>query len=59
MAAGDSHLEDVFKKPTLIAFKRQMNIRGHIIRAKVARKKAHYPKRYLRGMRKGCSSSPA
>ena len=59
MAAGDSHLQTVFKEPPLIAFKRQTNLRGHLIRAKVARKNTPYPKRYLKGMKKCGSSCPA
>ena len=34
----DSYLKEVFKDHPLVAFRRQQNLRGHILRAKVARK---------------------
>ena len=49
MKSKDSYLAEVFKKPPLIAFKRQKNIRQHVIRAKVPNKQ-NYPKRVVKGM---------
>ena len=60
MTSLDSHLEKVFKEPPLVAFKRQQNIRNHIIRAKVPPTIA-YPKRYQKGMKKcgkSCTGCP-
>ena len=48
----DSYMKEVFPEPPLTAFKKQANIKDHIIRAKVAPPKTNYPKRYLRGMKK-------
>ena len=48
----DSYMKEVFPEPPLTAFKKQANIKDHIIRAKVAPPKTSYPKRYLRGMKK-------
>ena len=60
MTSKDSYLAEVFKKPPLIAYKRQKNIRQHVIRAKVPNKQ-NYPKRVVKGMTKcgkGCSACP-
>ena len=57
----DSYLKEVFKEPPLVAFRRQQNLRGHIVRAKVARKQRLYPKRYIKGMKKcgyNCGACP-
>ena len=35
ITSKDSHLNEVFKEPPLTAYRRQRNIRGHLIRAKV------------------------
>ena len=61
MSSQDSYLKDVFKEPPLTAYRRQENIRGHIIRAKVARKPRLYPRRYQKGMKKcgkNCTACP-
>ena len=50
MVGQDSHLKEVFKEPPLTAFRRQQNIRGHLIRAKIAKNQRN--KRILRGMKK-------
>ena len=55
----DSYLREVFKEPPLTAYKRNQNIRGHLIRAKVARDQRN--KRYIKGMKKcgqNCTSCP-
>ena len=60
MGSQDSYLREVFQEPPLTAFRRQKNLRSHIIRAKVARKQ-RYPKRYLKGMSKcgsDCTACP-
>ena len=57
----DSYLNEVFQEPPLTAYRRQENIRSHIIRAKVARKPSIYPKRYVKGMKKcgsNCTACP-
>ena len=46
-----AYLAEVFKKPPLIAYKRQKNIRQHVIRAKVPNQQ-NYPKRIVKGMKK-------
>ena len=61
MASMDSYLKEVFQEPPLTAYRRQKNIRSHIIRAKVARKQTIYPLRYIKGMKKcgsNCTSCP-
>ena len=57
MTSFDSYLNEVFKEPPLIAFKRQQNIGNHIIRAKVPSSTA-YPKRYQKGMKKCGTNCP-
>ena len=49
-------MAEVFKNPPLTAFRRQPNIRSHLVRATVARNKERYPKRDLKGMKK-CNSA--
>ena len=56
MVSRNKYLEEVFKRPPLIAYKRQQNLRGHLVRAKVAPSKGPYPKRKLVGMKK-CGES--
>ena len=56
MIDRDKNLGEVFKKPPLIAYKRQQNLKGMLIRAKVASKGKKYPKRKLLGMKK-CGDS--
>ena len=45
MTNQDSYMKEVFPVPPLTAFKKQGNIKSHIIRAKVAPPKPLYPKR--------------
>ena len=52
MVSRNKYLEEVFKRPPLIAYKRQQNLRGHLVRAKVAPAKGPYPKRNIVGMKK-------
>ena len=59
MGNQDSYLNGVFKEPPLIAYRRNQNIRGHLIRARVA--KYQRPKRYIKAMKKcgsNCTSCP-
>ena len=56
MYSQNPNLEEVFKEPPLIAYKRQKNIRNFLMRAKVAPKLGPYPKRQLNGMVK-CGKS--
>ena len=51
----------LFRDPPLTAFKRQKNIRDHLIRAKVPSDPKPYPSRRIRGMKrcgKNCSACP-
>ena len=52
MASRDAYLSKVFKRPPLIAFKRQKNLRENLIKAKVPDSQKTYPKQNLRGMSK-------
>ena len=38
----NSYLKEVFKEPPFTAFRRDQNLRGHIIKAKVARIQPKY-----------------
>ena len=61
MTGQDSYLKEVFKEPPLTAFKRQANIRSHLIRAKVPNQERTHPKRYIKGMSKcgsNCTACP-
>ena len=61
MTARDQHLAEVFKKPPLIAYKRQHNLRELLVKAKVASKQKRYPERKQLGMKKcgeGCTLCP-
>ena len=62
MVSRDAHLQEVFPEPPLIAFKRQRNLRDHLIRAKVPETIKPYPERNLKGMTKcnkiWCSACP-
>ena len=49
MTSRDAHLKEVFPEPPLTAFKRQRNLRDHLIRAKVPETNP-YPRRALKGM---------
>jgi hypothetical protein len=60
MVSQDSYLAEVFKQPPLTAFRRQKNIRNHIIRAQVP-KLSKYNKRIINGMKKcgqNCTACP-
>jgi hypothetical protein len=59
MVGQDTYLAEVFKEPPLTAFRRQKNIRNHLIRALVPN--ISRPKRNLTGMNKcgkNCSACP-
>ena len=61
MTNRDTHLKNVFQRPPLIAFKRQQNIRGHLIRAQVAKAQRPYPQRKQKGMTncgRSCTACP-
>ena len=61
MASRDTYLAEVFKHPPLIAFKRQQNIFGHLIRAKVAPAQKPHQARKLLGMKRcdsNCTACP-
>ena len=61
MKNQNQYLAEVFPEPPLTAFKRQANIRQHIIRAKVADPPQLRPKRQILGMTKcgkGCTACP-
>ena len=56
-----TYLKQEFPEPPMTAFRKQKNIRGHLIRVKVASKPKVYPKRYKKGMKKcgnGCTAWP-
>ena len=60
MTSKDSYLAEVFKRPPLVAFKRQKNLRQYLIRAKVPIEQ-NRPQRLLKGMKKcgeGCTACP-
>ena len=52
MVSRNKYLEEVFKRPPLIAYKRQQNLRGNRVKAKVAPLKGPYSKRKLIGIKK-------
>ena len=52
MVARDPYLKKVFPEPPLTGFKRQKNLRDHLVRAKVPVKENKYPNRKLKGMTK-------
>ena len=57
MADQDSYLKEVFPEPPLTAYRRQPNLRGYLIRSKVAQNKRS--SRMVKGMKKcgnGCTS---
>ena len=57
----DTYLSEVFEHPPLTVFRRQRNIRDHLIRAKVPSDPKPYPERIQRGMRncgKNCTACP-
>ena len=55
MVSRDKYLGDVFPSPPLTAYKRQPNIRSHIIRAAVYKGPGRYPQRNQKSMSK-CNS---
>ena len=52
MVNRNQHLAEVFPSPPLTAYRRQPNLRSHLIRATVAKAQDRFPKRYQRGMAK-------
>ena len=61
MVSQDPYLSEVFTQPPLTAYKRQRNIRDHLIRAKVPSDPKLHPQRRQRGMKKcgkNCSACP-
>ena len=62
MISRDRNLAEVFKTPTLTAYRRQPNIRSHLVRATVAKNKERYPQRDIKGMKKcnraNCTACP-
>ena len=61
MRVQDQYLSEVFKEPPLTAYKRQKNIKDHLIKAKVADPPSVRPKRTKNGMSKcgkNCSLCP-
>ena len=59
MTSEDMYLKEVFPEPPLTAFRKQRNIKDHIIRAKVPKSQPNYPKRYMKGMKKCGRNCPA
>jgi hypothetical protein len=60
MTSQDSYLKQVFKEPPLTAYRRNQNIRGHLIRARVPKNKTR-PERIINGMKKceaQCTACP-
>ena len=61
MVSQDPYLSEVFVQPPLTAYRRQRNIRDHLIRAKVPADPKSYPERRQRGMKKygrNCTACP-
>ena len=61
MTSQNQYLAEVFPEPPLTAYKRQSNLRQHLIRAKVADHPSLRPKRESKGMKmcgKGCTACP-
>ena len=56
MTNKNKYLAEVFQSPPLTAFKRQPNIRSHLIRAAVAKPQGRYPERIQKGMKR-CNDS--
>ena len=52
MVGQDPYLHEVFSQPPLTAYKRQKNVRDHLVRAKVPGEPRPYPERARRGMKK-------
>ena len=61
MVNQDPYLAEVYQQPPLTAFRRQRNLKDHLIRAKVPSDPKLYPTRRQRGMKKcnkNCSACP-
>ena len=61
MISQDPYLSEVYPKPPLTAFRRQRNVRDHLVRAKVPTDPKPYPTRNQRGMKKcgkNCTACP-
>ena len=61
MVSQDPYLNEVLPQPPLTAYKRQRNVRDHLIRAKVPSDPKLHPERRQRGMKKcgkNCSACP-
>jgi hypothetical protein len=61
MTSQDPYLSEVYPKPPLTAFRRQRNVRDHLVRAKVPTDPKPYPSRNQRGMKKcgrDCTACP-
>jgi hypothetical protein len=61
MVTQDPYLSEVFAQPPLTAYRRQRNIRDHLIRAKVPSDPKLHPERRQRGMKKcgrNCTACP-
>ena len=57
----DPYLSEVFSQPPLTAYKRQKNIRDHLIRARVPKNPRNFPERNRRRMKKcgkNCTACP-
>ena len=52
MVSRDQYLKEIFPQPPLTGFKRQRNLRHHLVRAQVPKEAPKYPKRELKGMKK-------
>ena len=59
MVFQDPYLGKVFTKPPLTGFKRNRNIRDHLVRAQVPPRPRPYPQREIPGMKKCGQSCPA
>ena len=61
MVSQDPYLSEVFKQPPLTAYRRQRNVKDHLIRAKLPKDPKPYPQRKQRGMKKcgkSCTACP-
>ena len=58
MTSRNKYLGDVFKRPPLIAYKRQQNFRDHLIKAKVPRAPRLYQEKRKNGMKKVAWPAP-
>ena len=62
MTLKNKYLADVFPNPPLTGYRRQQNIRNHIIRAAISKPPGRYPERIHKGMHKcnqvDCTACP-